>query len=148
MNKIPQANSLDKIKMFIEMVANGIESFEEIATRQTFSGRQAQYYAEASKILGFIDYDKSRAHLTSLGKEYIESNHDERVWLLYSAILENEIIKDIVEKMGGKYISCEDIYLILKDSSEFSDSTIRRRAETIFSWLKWVSKIQSDRKRD
>jgi hypothetical protein len=143
----PQANDLDKV---IDIVTNfrsaGLSNKPAIADFFDFDERQGDYYANAGYYLGLLKRIPHSAEfeLTHEG-EYIarSENRSRRNLLLLKQMLKrpsfNEIIRLFESKNGDLALLNIDMLVpIIQKYIELNDTTARRRASTVMSWLRWI----------
>lgn len=144
--EIPQADDVEKIQKFPFLVAQGITDYQSMAEQLEFEPRQSSYYREAVEILDLVQNDGKKYALTEKGEEYINTRPDKRNKLLLKQMLRipviNEVFQQSVSRFGeaDPYISKEDIAEIIAENSHLTGSTPKRRARTIISWFRWISK--------
>lgn len=137
---IPQANDLDKVLEFIFKVKEGMNSANDIATYFGFDVRQSSYYREAAEALGFMTLVGGKYYLTDAGQHLTSLDTQERN-LYFARVINNfELIKISLDvlKTKGK-LEKNDLSRIIAEHSSLSESTVRRRADSLYSWLKWIS---------
>lgn len=132
---VPQADNLDRIKLYLNIIDN-----KRVVTSQGLGvdPRQVSYYRDACKLLSLIhDYSS----LTPLGLK-VATSQDESEWV--------KIIKRQFEESdcGHLWMSNQGVDTILNISEEsavdfliencngLSESTSRRRAQTLKAWVK------------
>lgn len=137
----PQCDDFSKIISLIEQLQKKEMSKEEIKELFGFVSRQADYYFNGVRYLGFADIDKGRCFLTEKGKKLLEQSYKTRQLLLAKAIIE----KTVFNKLLKIYLQTKEVpdnNLIFGIMGEYSDlqepSMIKRRASTVKSWLNWI----------
>ena len=143
----PQANDLDKA---IDIVTNfhsaGLTNKPAIAEFFDFDERQGDYYANAGYYLGLLKRipHSTEFELTREG-EYIakSENRARRNLLLLKQMLKrpsfNEII--LLFESNNRDLSSLSVDLlapIIQRHVDLNDTTARRRASTVMSWLRWM----------
>lgn len=139
--RAPQADEIDKIGQFVEIVGLGAKDPAAVARRLNFDKRQSSYYREAAEILGFLNVRK-RYTLTDLGRQFLVSGSTNRTRLMYFALLRNPLIGTIASSLESRLvnsISKGDIAQMIKESSRLDNETVQRRAQTILAWMKWMA---------
>ena len=136
MNNIPfpQADDLDKVILFVNKIFQG-NTRTEIMITLSITSRQIDYYGNAAVFLNLLEREKKQFFINSQGILFCESNKISQKNKMISILSKHQIF--------SKFIKDEDnIYIILKDEylATFSDATIKRRAQTIYSWVKWFKK--------
>jgi hypothetical protein len=144
----PQANDLDKV---IDIVTNfhsaGLSNKPAIAEFFDFDERQGDYYLNAGYYLGLLKRvpDSHEFELTREG-EYIakSENRSRRNLLLLKQMLKrpsfNEIVRLFENKKWDFYVLSDDVLSpIIQRHVKLNETTARRRASTVMSWLRWVN---------
>lgn len=144
----PQANDLDKV---IDIVTNfrsaGLSNKPAIADFFDFDERQGDYYANAGYYLGLLNRipESSEFELTHEG-EYIarSENRARRNYLLLKQMLKRPSFNEIIRlfERNGRDISRLNLDMlvpIIQEFIELNDTTARRRASTVMSWIKWMN---------
>ncbi len=140
-NTLPQANDITKI---VNMLIAGQRVLDDkdyaLKILDLNTERQISYYLSALVYLGFLTHEKkfTDSALKVIGnKEEIEKEIFNR---LISKDIFNKIYNDLREKSITKSTT-DDIEMMLldkKDTLKLSDSTFKRRASTIRSWINWM----------
>jgi hypothetical protein len=144
----PQANDLDKV---IDIVTNFhsacLTNKAAIAEFFDFDERQGDYYANAGYYLGLLKRvpDSHDFELTREG-EYIakSENRSRRNLLLLKQMLKRPSFNEIVRlfEEGNQDLMALGIDIlapIIQKDVSLNETTARRRASTVMSWLRWVS---------
>lgn len=138
---IPQADDLDKIIELPFLIARGIDTDYKMSTHFQFSKRQSSYYRKAAETLGLVGTDRSRYYLTDKGKKYIQLPIKMRKKYFIKLLLEFPVIHQIFFNLSAdpnKPITKNNTIEILKENSSLTGTTLNRRTQTIFAWLKWI----------
>ncbi len=156
--QFPQANDFQRVISLCEQLYLADGDVESISDMYQFHARQALYYADAARYLGLAtstsDSKGSPYTLTTLGKKLWQLSYRERqlqfvkVMASYKVFRESldyylatdEIPKTqiIVQFMVDANIAYTDGQNNVKT---YSPSTMKRRASTVQSWLKWVEQL-------
>jgi len=144
----PQANDLDKV---IDIVTNfhsaGLSNKQVIAEFFDFDERQGDYYANAGYYLGLLKRipHSTEFELTREG-EYIakSENRSRRNLLLLKQMLKRPSFNETLKLFdyGNRVLTILNIDIlsqIIQRHVELNETTARRRASTVMSWLRWVS---------
>jgi hypothetical protein len=126
----------------LKFVGQGVKNAISIAEKLGFETRQSSYYREAAEILGFLN-DKEAYSLTQLGSEFVGSDKSRKTKLMACALLCNPIIRRIVSCLQTGVVpsvSKQEIEELIKSTRTVHGSTVRRRAQTIIAWLRWLQK--------
>lgn len=148
----PQANNFLRILDLLNLLAEGPKTRREIALNYGFDERQADYYYNALRYLGYAEkrYRGGPAEITDKGK-YIFQRKDTKQGKL-------EIIKDITASkvfaeclqqtlQQGKIISQEDVSEIIgkyRGDLNINRTTKNRRASTVREWINWILNIATE----
>lgn len=143
----PQANDLDTV---IDIMANfhsaGLTNKLAIAEFFDFDERQGDYYANAGYYLGLLKRipDSTEFELTREG-EYIarSMNRSRRNLLLFMQMMKRPSFNEILRLFDSKNRELTSLYVdilvpIIQKHINLNDTTARRRASTVMSWLKWM----------
>jgi hypothetical protein len=143
----PQANDLDKV---IDIVTNfhsaGLTNKPAIAEFFEFDERQGDYYLNAGYYLGLLKRvpHSTEFELTREGEFIAKSeNRSRRNLLLLKQMLKRPSFNDIIRLFESKnrelsLLSVDVLAPIIQKHVELNDTTSRRRASTVMSWLRWM----------
>jgi len=146
----PQANDIDKV---IDIITNfqsaGLANKTAIAEFFDFDERQGDYYANAGYYLGLLKRipHSTEFELTREGDFIAKSeNRSRRNLLLLKQMLKRPSLNEIIWLFEGKNrnlssVSVDIIAPIVQKHVELNDTTARRRASTVMSWLRWVDEV-------
>jgi hypothetical protein len=140
---IPQANRLDVVVDIVcgaKWPSTSIEIAEFIAYRP----RQGAYYADAAELLGLIERRASKWVRTPRGEHFCNVNLNERKELLREYVSQVPIVSialRLVESMGVRGISSDELTKKMLAYSGLDRSTPRRRVECILSWLRQLGYV-------
>ncbi len=143
----PQANDLDKV---IDIITNfhspGLMNKPAIAEFFDFDERQGDYYANAGYYLGLlkrVPYSHD-FELTREGEFIARSeNRSRRNLFLLRQMLKRSSFNEIIRlfNAGGQdlaLLSVDVLVPIIQRNAGYNETTARRRASTVISWLRWV----------
>jgi restriction system protein len=155
--KVPQADSLDILQKVIVAVHNDQTFKAEIArqltedTDESWTRRQADYYAIAAHALGLLGEDSGlyeedgisrqvrKWKISGKGEKYIQllqSDHKKADEFLYDAIRELKIVELVIEMIREEIaIVQSEIADTIREETAVSGSTADRRAKTLGAWL-------------
>lgn len=138
--EIPQANSLENVVDVVEFVAGGYDSYQLIAKKLGLTERQGRYYRLAAELLGFIRNIRRQnvSTLTDLGRDFLAADTSERRQILLMQVLRIPIVQAILGMLvasDGSAIQEEISGALLKVVTDSTRSMVRRRLQTILSWL-------------
>ncbi len=144
----PQADSFDRLINLCELLLEKSKrSRDFITANYDFDIRQTNYYTSAAMYLGLIVKEIIAGEviyfLTPMGKETFKLDISERQKAFVRLILSHDIFKKVlVESLkNGKMLEKHEIVAHMKSSNLYhidSDSTYRRRASTVSSWVNWI----------
>jgi hypothetical protein len=140
-NLVPQANDLDKVIELAFKVSEGMTNYREVATYFGFDERQSSYYREAAEALGLVVSDGGTYELTDVGKQLISLPAEKRNIFMAQLLSDFDLIKYGLERIrSGKPLTREDIIKLIESNSSLTGTTVTRRASSLASWYKWISK--------
>ena len=137
----PQADKFNKIIELIYYINDNQISINDVAKYFSFSFRQSQYYLSAMKYLGVLEPNKV-IKLSQFGKKLVILNEMEFNQKMVISILSNKVFLEIYKELKKHEIyNREFIINIMKEQKEFKKyklEVIKRRANTVIGWLKWI----------
>jgi len=147
----PQADRLLRIYSLLEEIQRAKNlSGDEIAEIQDFDRRQADYYGNAAKWLGWLDKEKHDFILTNEGRRLVQAPFAERAVLTFQTLARRPVFhKALSWWLQHKEIPSKEIIIPWIDQAvaeqkikSVSKTTLGRRAQTVRGWLKiltpWV----------
>lgn len=149
----PQADDFERIMDMASFLGEKPRTVDDIASNYDFHVRQSDYYFSALKFLGLAENvtseDGQRARFASrLGLKILSLPPRERK-LAYAEVLfgithvREAFMRAVITNQPLNSQQFEEA--ILNDSTSFgiSGSTIRRRAQTIQAWTRWLLELDS-----
>ena len=156
----PQADSLERLVNLCEILYRQQRVREKtdtacedwvdkdfITEHYGFTPRQTDYYLAAGRYLGLIE-ELSPPHaghftLTELGRWiFSQSLYGRHVALLETLFRHapfRDVIADFLDRDGKQFPTTEQVVQrLMPYLSDYSESTIRRRAATLIAWLGWL----------
>lgn len=145
----PQADSMKRIINLMEMLSEKDMTKQDITNRYIFKERQTNYYTTAGHYLGFIEKGKRCSDgsvyfsLSNAGRRIMKMPYRKRQIAIATAILRHRTFNETLKI----YLQCGEMpnkNLIMQIMQHFgiynvdSPKTLKRRASTIRSWIKWV----------
>jgi hypothetical protein len=136
---VPQADNLERIKKFLELTSNNI-----VVTSDSLdvAPRQVSYYRDACELLSLVH---SYGKITPIGFKALTAENEEAflnvikrqfaetecgyIWMLDQEV---DLITDIDENSAADFL--------ISNCNGLSESTSRRRAQTLKSWVKKFKK--------
>lgn len=146
----PQADSFNRVINLCELLnQKGFIKKEEITQNYDFDARQTDYYSNAGKYLGLVEFGKDPENgqvgcfLTSKGKQVFNLTLNDRQKMFVQLIVSHSVFKQTLKLyfVTGDMPSKENIVEIMKKLKLYkisSDSTYLRRASTIIGWTNWI----------
>jgi hypothetical protein len=144
----PQADSFDRVINLCELLHNKITlTKEEITRNYDFDARQSDYYSNAGRYLGLVEYERENdmviCCLTEKGRNLFKLSifyrQIEFVKLILSHAAFNNTLKLYFK--NGNIPTKQEIIKIMHRSDIWnidSESTYLRRSSTIISWINWI----------
>lgn len=147
----PQADSFVRVINLCELLFESEElSREEVTTTYDFDVRQTNYYTDAGRYLGLIDKkteDGVKYFLTDKGRGLFGKSFKERQLGFAEAILSHAVFGEAL-RLYLQIAELPDINAIVNimEKSDLynvkAQSTYRRRASTVQSWINWILALQ------
>ena len=133
----PQANDINKVITLVQAGDDIIEDKEKAKeVINVGSPRQVSYYLSALQYLKYLGQDKK---LTERALK-LKNSKSELVSDIYNQLLEDKLFGKAYHdfKATGKVNIDKVASDLKKESQRLSESTLRRRASTIRSWVEWM----------
>jgi len=137
-NDIPQADLIWDVARVPEAISQGMTTPSAIAAYLGNKGpRQGLYYAQAAYTLGLIERDASdELALTTYGRAFKGYDRPSKQRALRRLVIEREPMRSLVVGLrAGDGLSRDRLAQLIQSLTPLSDSTARRRAQTIAQWL-------------
>ncbi len=144
----PQADSFERIINLCELLRQkGTLSKEEITRSYDFSERQAGYYSNAVQYLGLAESikenDLSVQRLTKKGESFFNLSIFDRKIESIKLILSHSAFQNTLKLYFSRSTPPpeKEVIKIMYDLKLYkmnSDSTYKRRASTVISWVNWI----------
>ena len=139
----PQADDFNKVINICEELYVGVKNKYILIDNFDLNNRQYNYYIAAGGYLGLIDKFRNQSSLSIKGIIIFKKDTKEKYLSLVELIFEHKPFYDVFSwVLRNKSIpTTDEIYLILKENHLYkidSDVTLRRRASTVKSWIKWI----------
>ncbi len=145
-NVVPQADDINKIFELLVLIMSGRNTVHEVAEYFAFDIRQSNYYGEAAESLGLITRHKGVFDLTERGGVFISLEPQHQQSFILKLIINSWYFQKLISKAKQKgFFTTNDVEELIisveKDdgAKRYSNSTIGRRVQTVFSWSKWIS---------
>lgn len=133
----PQANDINKVITLVQAGDEIIENKEKAKdVIKVGTPRQVSYYLSALQYLKYLGQDKK---LTDRALK-LKDSKSELVSDIYNQLLEDKLFGKAYHdfKATGKVNIDKVTSDLKKESQRLSESTLRRRASTIRSWVEWM----------
>lgn len=152
----PQADNFERVINLCELLNLQSLSKNEITEKYAFDSRQSDYYINAARYLGLVDKNKDKYKtqnnskaiytLSKLGENILKKSYRQRQLTFCRLILQHKVFSDVLNKYFSTGImpSKFEITRFMKHSNLYnveSDSTFKRRASTIRSWIEWIVEL-------
>lgn len=120
---------------------------EEITQNYDFDSRQTDYYSNAGRYLGLLDFGRENGQigcfLTKKGKQIFSLSIVERQIEFVKLILSHSVFNKTLNICfkNGEIPKRDEIVEVMKKSNLYNvnkESTFFRRASTISGWLNWI----------
>jgi len=146
----PQANNFDRVINLCELLNQKVFiSKEEITQNYDFDYRQTDYYSNAGRYLGLIDFGRDNesgqigCFLTEKGRKVFNLNLIDRQKEFVKLIICHSVFKETLKQylINTEMPTKENIVDIMKRSDLHnidSETTYFRRASTITGWINWI----------
>ena len=137
---IPQADDVNKIMLFPFMVSEGHDTAKKMVEAFAFDIRQSSYYRQAAEILCLVKREKMVYKITTKGEALILLPSKEKSNYMCRLLLDFPVLNEIylavtVEK---RRFSRDDIIHLITSKSHITGATVRRRAQTVVAWFRWI----------
>ena len=152
----PQADDFERVMDLVSFIAEEPRTVEDLALNYDFHSRQSGYYNNAAKYLGLVENltgedGREYSQATSLAHSILALDYRDKVLRFAELALG---IKPVAEAyyewtrtgsaptldwVAEKFAASP--YAVTNVGERLSESTVRRRAQTIISWTKWLRGI-------
>lgn len=150
----PQADSFERVINLLELLnSNGnltkddLHSNYDFTMRDSIDLRQIDYYVNAGRYLGLVDKKVVGGVVNYLlsteGHELFTLSLAERQKRFIETILSHQVFNKTLDLYfsNGEAPSRKEIVEVMKRSQLYNiggESTFKRRASTVFSWVNWI----------
>jgi len=141
---LPQANDLQKVFDLIWKTRIEILDTRSVASKFNFDPRQASYYIEATKELGFVEqFSPDSYRLTELGSRVRESTEPVALSRFVPSVLGVPIVLrllSLVRDSPEHRLDSRDYRRLVTEfaAGRYSGATLTRRMDSISAWLRWL----------
>ena len=152
----PQADDFERVMDLVAFLGEGSRTVEDLALNYDFHSRQSDYYYNAARYLGLTESvtgedGREYRQVTALAREILALPYKDKI-LRYSDLLLS--IKPLAQTYFEwvKTASCPSLdwvsdvfarspFAVSHTGERLSESTVRRRSQTIVSWAGWLRDI-------
>ena len=130
----PQANDMRKVIDVIDAVAAGVKHKDDIVLRYGFADRQASYYGDAARYLGFLRLVSCGYELTDNGRRFVQLSTRQRVESVAKAMIAIPVFREIAEELASRSEVPDRDFIadrILEHRSDISGTTVGRQGNRI-----------------
>jgi len=136
----PQADNLLLVIDLVKKIARTPLTTSEITEYLGYDKRQADYYANAGRWLGLLDTHK---RITPSGSQFTRGTPHQQKTDLIRALFATPFFYDMAHILVTQHaVPPKDVIFAQMQShpqlGQYNQSTQRRRATTVYSWLRWV----------
>jgi hypothetical protein len=123
----------------------------EVTKNDKAWGQQINYYTDAGRYLGLIDKQRDDGEivfsLSERGQKIVRSKYKARQLRLVEAVLRHRVFNETLRLLykRSEMPQVNDIVGIMKKFGLYrvkAESTLRRRASTVVSWISWILELQ------
>jgi hypothetical protein len=142
----PQADKFERVVDLLALLKTENLRATFITSNYDFDPRQTNYYTSAGKYLGLIAGNYEEYRITKLGVSIMKLSHKAKYLYLAKTILSHKAFNKVcAEYLNLGVRPSGDVVLSLMKSSGLrnveSDSTLRRRSQTVVSWVEWILRL-------
>lgn len=150
----PQADSFERVINLCELLRVQELSREEVTANYAFDARQTNYYTDAARYLGLLEKFQDEAmpiyRLTNRGGQIFGLPYAQRQLELCRLILSRGAFRDTLQHRldHGVMPETSEVVQIMRCAKLHnvgSESTFRRRASTVRSWVDWIVSLTATR---
>lgn len=143
----PQADDFSRVINLCEILEVDELTEEELAEQYNFVSRQAGYYTNAALYLGLVEFRKiggKRYYRASeQAKSVLKKDFKQRQLDYCEKILTHRVFRESLKIYfeSGKIPTKDEIVPIMHKygvAGVASDSTFKRRAQTVYKWVEWI----------
>jgi len=137
----PQADNLLLVIYLVKKIARAPLTTSEITEFLGYDKRQTDYYANAGRWLGLLDAHKQ---ITQFGTQFVRATpHHQKIQLI-TALFSTPFFYDLAGFLVTQQAVPTKDFIFAQMQSHaqlgaYNHTTQRRRANTVYAWLRWVS---------
>jgi len=153
-NSFPQANSFERVISMLEKLNETKNTKQiEVTKHFGFDKRQTQYYFSALKFLGLAVRIQNKEgvfyNLTKSAKDLMKLSYADRQFGFIHKIISNDVFHSALTMYfeTGILLSTPEARQLMRKfdvKGTDSDTTEKRRAESLIAWLKWIIALAQD----
>ena len=136
-SEVPQANSLDRVRVFVEAVRQGSTQKKQLQAVTGLSARHADYYGQAARLLGYLDRDGETYRLLAAGTALVDTrpgSKEERE-AFRAGIEQSDIVREVAPDLLADPGPDEDTLTErIVQATDLAHKTARRRAQAVLMW--------------
>lgn len=145
----PQVDVLSDLISVLDELYSYEMSREDIMTLFEMKNRQFKYFMSAGSYLGVLEINENRYSLNEKGKEIFGLDLHDRNLEIVKLILEHKPFREIYKSylIHGTIPHRDIVADILKENNIYnvkSEVTLKRRATSTRSWIKWIVNLYED----
>lgn len=149
----PQADTFTRVVDLLGLLMEHEElTSDYITTNYAFDSRQTSYYTSAAMYLGLVEKRREGHtvyyYLSDYGKQIMTKRHKQKSLALVEAILKHEVFNKVLREYfnTASPVPRNEISNIMNTCFLYNvatQSTVHRRAQTVFKWIEWILSLQS-----
>ena len=145
----PQVDVLSDLISVLDELYSYEMSREDIMTLFEMKNRQFKYFMSAGSYLGVLERNENKYSLNEKGKEIFSLDLHDRNLEIVKLILEHKPFRDVykIYLSDNKIPDRDRIADILKENKIYnvnSEVTLKIRATSTRSWIKWIVNLYED----
>jgi len=145
----PQADEFPRVVDLLGLLAQGDLTKENITLNYAFTSRQTDYYTNAAIYLGLVEkYSERETSQTSyrlslLGRNTLSLPFKQKYLALAHAMLQHRVFHQTMDVffLTGGFPDKNEVVALMRHARLHhvqSESTFRRRADTVLKWIDWI----------
>jgi len=149
----PQADSFPRIINLCEIMQTREQEDEAeldkdaITQEYDFDARQTDYYTNAGRYLGLVEKAGGAYRLSDNGRKILALPYRQRQLQYCNCLFSHRIFNELMQRFFqyGRLPALETIIQTMQFAQivqlDIAPATLRRRAQTVYSWLNWVASL-------
>lgn len=144
----PQADSFERIINLCELLDKSELTKNDITTEYGFHKRQTDYYVNAAKYLDLIKEEGDKLILSFTGEKIMQKSPTLKQLSFVKQILKHPVFHEVLKeqlKTGEVLSKCRVVEIMRKYPlyNVKGENTYERRAQTVSSWIDWITSLIS-----